>query len=84
VVPPTQVAASRITSSVVVGTEAPVPPLVDPQIEVSIAVIVHVVAHVKKRLAACAISGAQHARARRKRPKNLFFIILPHNVSEGT
>ena len=72
VVPPTQVAPSRITSSDAPGTLAPVPPVVVPQIDVSTAVIVQVVLHVRKRLAACDTSGAKNASARRKRPKSLF------------
>jgi hypothetical protein len=57
VVVPTHVPPSMITSSPLPGTEAPVPPLAVPHIDVSAAVMVHVVAHVRNRFAACARSG---------------------------
>jgi hypothetical protein len=69
VVPPTQVAASRITSSEDVGADAPVaPPLDVDHIAVDELFHVHVVVQTANLFAASATCGARKASARRKRP----------------
>ena len=68
VVPPTQVAASRVRSSEEVGAEAPVaPPLVVDHIAVEVLSQVQVVEQTANRAAACARSGARNASARKGR-----------------
>jgi hypothetical protein len=80
VVPPTQVDALIVTSSLAVGAEAPVaPPLVVDHIAVDVLSQIQVVVQTANRAAADASSGARNASARRKRPKSLFMVV-PINV----
>jgi len=72
VVPPTQVALSKVTVSLAPGTEAPVPPETEPHIEVSDGVMVQVVGQVRKRAAASAEPERVSAR---RRPRRKRFII---------
>ncbi len=72
VVPPTQVAPSRITASDEPGTLAPVPPVVVPHIVVSLAVMVQAVLHVRKRFAASA--SKQNSKNRMAASQRMSFV----------
>ena len=73
VTPPTQVAPSKIATSLAPGTEAPgAPPVVVDHIAVDVLSQVQAVVQIAKRLAASAKSGAKNTNQRRKRPNNFF------------
>lgn len=81
VVPPTQVLASKVTSSAEVGAEAPVaPPEVVDHIAVDVLSQVQVVLQTPNRAAASAETGARNASARRT-PSNHFLASLRQRAS---
>jgi hypothetical protein len=85
VVPPEQLLASKVTSSPATGCVVLfAPPLERDQIVSLLLSHVQVVAQAIRNFAvACAEVGAQHASARRKRPKSLFmagFLTAPARI----